>query len=151
MPGGIRGGTPLRPLPQQQPKTEQKGKSTSAGIGGTTTGGAAKAKKGRRKGEADGSTGVGVGRYTGVGLSELDEWEDDPEEQRHRRNIYQLLGDDDPLLMSESVEDGWEPLATIAPEFRPHVAARMAEARSMTSGSTISKAKSKKSKSKKAG
>lgn len=143
MPGGIRGNSPLRPLPQQQQPAKADDKkqtsSTGAGVGSVGTGGAAKARKGKRKGEADGATGVGVGRYSGVGLGELDEFEDDPEEQRHRKNIYQLLGDDEPLLMSETVDDGWEPMATIAPEFRPHVAARMAEARSLTSGTTLPK------------
>lgn len=134
MAGGIRGGSPLRPLPTKSKTDKSRNSEAGAALGGLGKGG--RAKKGRRKGRS-GSLGVGVA--DGVDIREVDAWEDDPEQQRRKQSFLDLLDADDAVLLNDDVEDLLEPMETIAPEFRPQVSTRMASARSFTSGSTLSR------------
>lgn len=136
-PGGIRGGTPLRPLPTKSKTDRSENRSGSGVVSGL--GGGKKSGKAKRKGRSGKSAGIGVGGAGGIELSEIDAWEDDPDQQRRRQSFLDLLGSDDTVLLNDDLEDVLEPMETIAPEFRPQVTTRMAAARSFTSGSTLSK------------
>ncbi len=133
-PDGIRGGGgTIRP-----PTTEQRRETESTGQPGPGVApGTGKAGKAKKKGKADGKTGIGVGGSLGIGIGSVDGYEDDGEEQRKRRRANWALGDDEPMIMNPTDGRTGDRLASIAPEFRPQMIARMAAANSMSSGTTL--------------
>lgn len=133
-PDGIRGGggTIRPPTTEQQRETDRSGQA-----GPSVDRGAGKAGKAKKKGKADGKTGIGVGGSLGIGIGSVDGYEDDGEEQRKRRRANWALGEDEPVIMNPTDGRIGDRLASIAPEFRPQMIARMAAANSMSSGTTL--------------
>ena len=77
-----------------------------------------------------------------LGLArDVDEVEDE-DEGRQRRRARQLIGDDAPMFVARSGSETRDINATVAPEFRGQVAAGLAAANSMTTGSTLADAPS---------
>ena len=134
-PDGIRGGGPtIRPTTTEQQRETDRSGQTGPGVAPGT----GKAGKAKKKGKADGKTGIGVGGSLGIGIGSVDGYEDDGEEQRKRRRANWALGDgDEPVIMNPSDGRTGDRLASIAPEFRPQMLARMAAANSMSSGTTL--------------
>ncbi|MBN2360367.1 MAG: hypothetical protein JXR83_13015 [Deltaproteobacteria bacterium] len=131
-PDGIHGGGPTIRPPTAEPRREaDRAGQPSVGPG------ARKAGRAKKKGKADGKSGIGVGGSLGVGVGSVDAYEDDGEEQRKRRRANWALGDDEPVIMNPSDGRVGDRLSAIAPEFRPQMIARMAAANSMSSGTTL--------------
>lgn len=137
MAGGIRGNSPLRPLPTKTKTDKSRNSEAGAALGGLGKG--RRSKKGRRKGRSGRSGSLGVGVADGVDIREVDAWEDDLDQQKRKQSFLDLLDADEAVLLNDDVEDLLEPMETIAPEFRPQVSTRMASARSFTSGNTLSR------------
>lgn len=78
-----------------------------------------------------------VKRRLGIGFEAIDDYEDDPEEQRHRKRSRALIGDDEPELVTRQAGESRDLNATVAPEYRAQVAAGMIAGNSFTSGSTV--------------
>jgi len=103
-----------------------------------------KARKGRKKKKADQKGGLGVGASLGIGVGSIDAWEEDEDGQRRRKRANIAIGDDEQVYFADNSSDQWDPMASIAPEFKPQVAAGMASARSLTSGTTMPSRRAKK-------
>lgn len=132
----------IRPV-TQQPRRDEANQAPVARDAKRT----AKGKKGKRKGRAEDKRGVGVGASLGIGVGSLDGWEEEDDGRRRRRRANVLIGEDEGVMFTENNNDAWDPMAAIAPEFRPQVAAGMASARSLTSGTTMPSKRVSKSKS----
>ena len=72
-----------------------------------------------------------------LGFSAVDGFDDDVDDQRSRKRARTLIGHDDRVVYAEKTHHNGDINKTVAPEFRAQVAAGLAGANSMTTGSTI--------------
>ena len=71
------------------------------------------------------------------GLSEVDAFEEETADQDRRRRARQLLGDTEGAQFTLGRSENRDLGATVAPEYRAQVTAGLANANSMTAGSTL--------------
>lgn len=72
-----------------------------------------------------------------LGFSGVDAYDDDLDDQRRKKRARTLIGYDDRVVYAEKSHQNADINKTVAPEYRAQVAAGLAGANSMTTGSTI--------------
>lgn len=125
-----------------QPNLVQRGlQSLSQTVNALRTGEgesrAARLGRGERRGIGRAKAGLKNLRVA-LGFGTVDAFDDDLDEQRRQRRARAILGDDaPPVFVARDGTEHRDLNATVAPEFRAQVAAGLAAANTMTTGSTL--------------
>lgn len=126
-------------LRQLRPEGDKDTRETRESKDGQPTGRATGKAKSGKSGKARGAKGKrGLGGALGLGSAlYVDAFEDDEDLRDRKRRARYLLGDDEtPVFIAKSGEHR-DLNATVAPEFRAQVAAGLARANTLTTGSTL--------------
>lgn len=103
-----------------------EGDGAAARLGRSARGGIRRAKSGLKN--------LGIS----LGFAPVDAYEEDVEDQRRRKRARAILGDDGPsVFLGQDASQARDLRATVAPEFRAQVAAGLAAANTLTTGSTL--------------